>query len=241
MNQTLHIIALRTIRHSDRHNILTAFSLENGRMAFAVNAGRGPAAARQRALLMPLSVVECEARIQPGREIHSLAHITPMFPLHGLQSHPVKASVALFVAEVLTTLLRDGPPDAPLWKYISGSIAELSAIDAKRVANYHICFLAGLAGMLGIAPDTSDYRKGMIFDMADARFRLTAPTSAKRRLSPSESAAVVTLQRLNYRNMHRWRMTRGERRELLDGILEYFTIHYASLTGLKSLDVVRAL
>lgn len=240
MKQTLHLIALRTIRHSDRHNILTGYTLENGRMAFAVNAGAGASAARMRALLMPLSVVECEARIQPGKEVHTLLQVSPVTPLHGIHAHPVKASLALFIAEVLTTLLRDGPADAPLWHYLSLSISTLAELQAARVANFHICFLTGLSRMLGIAPDVTDYRRGMIFDMTEGRFRQSAPLHS-RFLTASESAIVGVLARLSYRNMHRWRMSRQERQSVLDGILEYISIHYASLSNLKSLEVVRSL
>ncbi len=240
MKQTFHLIVLRTIRHNERHNILTAYSLEAGRAAFAVNAGAGRSASRMRALLMPLSLVECEADVRPGREVHTLMQPRPMVALHGIYSSPVKSTVALFLAEVLEVVFRDGPADETVWRYVAGSIAAFDGLHGAAVANFHAVFLFGLARALGIAPDTGEYRAGMVFDMIDGMFRASAPLH-RHYLTAEDSAAVVTLSRLNYGNMHLWRMSREQRRRLLDELLRYYTLHYAAMGNIKSLDVVKTL
>ena len=42
-------------------------------------------------------------------------------------------------------------------------------------------------------------------------------------------------------NMHLFRFSRRERNEALDLILEYYSLHYTSLTSLRSLDILREL
>ena len=74
----MHIIALRTIKHNERSSILTAFSLEAGRVAFALPAGGGREAIRRRALLMPLSAVECVADTRRGTDILLMHEPRPM-------------------------------------------------------------------------------------------------------------------------------------------------------------------
>ena len=41
MKETLHLIALRTVRHNERNSILTAYTLERGMMSFLQPAGGG--------------------------------------------------------------------------------------------------------------------------------------------------------------------------------------------------------
>ncbi|MDE6153062.1 MAG: recombination protein O N-terminal domain-containing protein, partial [Muribaculaceae bacterium] len=53
MYTTLDCIALRTVRHSDRHSILSAYTRQRGRMSFLIPAGNGREATRRRAMLMP--------------------------------------------------------------------------------------------------------------------------------------------------------------------------------------------
>ena len=160
--------------------------------------------------------------------------------LQEVHSNPVKSAIALFLAEILGKVLMDGPPEELVWRYVAMSITELDRIETARAANFHAVFLYGLAGILGIAPDTGEYRRGMVFDMLDARFRLTPPLHSHF-LSAADSRAVITLSRLDYSNMHRWKMSKSRRRELLDSILQYYTLHHAQLTSLKSLDVLRSL
>lgn len=238
MKQHLHIVALRTVRHSDRHSILTVYSREAGRMAFAVPAGAGREATRRRALLMPLGLAECVADIKPGREIHQMSEPRSDNPLHGLRSNPVKSAVAMFVAELLGVVLRDGPPDEGLFDFICRSVLLLDALPAARTANFHICFLYYLGRYLGIEPDTESFREGCVFDMVDGTFRMTAPMH-RHYLEPQRARAVAMLGRMTFANMHLFRMTRLQRNDLLDGVLEYYSLHYTGLGGLHSLDVLR--
>lgn len=240
MKKELHIIALRTVRHTDRHSILTAYSLELGRVAFAIPAGAGREALRRRALLMPLALVECVADIRPGREVMIMHEPRAEEPLTSLRTNPVKSSLVMFIAEVLGVVLRDGPPDELSYAYIHNAVKLLDRLPTGSVANFHLMFLYGLGRFLGIEPDVSGYRQGMVFDMLDGRFRLSAPMH-RHYLDPVQSGAVVALSRMNPANMHLFKMTRHERNQLLDGILQYYSLHYTGLQSLRSLDVLREL
>ncbi|MCM1347798.1 MAG: DNA repair protein RecO C-terminal domain-containing protein [Firmicutes bacterium] len=240
MKQTLHIIALRTIRHNEKHNIFIGYSLERGRVAMAVTAGSGKSASRLRALLMPLSVVECEADISPDREVHSMRSVHADAALHSIYSHPVKSAVAMFLAETLSGVLREGPPEPALWHFIASSIGRLNELPPARVANFHVCFLFGLSRCLGIAPDVAEYGPGRVFDLRDGRFRLSAPLHTNF-VTGEEATAVWTLSRLTYRNMHLWHLTRNQRARLIDTELDYISMHYAPLPAIRSLDVLRSL
>ena len=233
-------MALRTIRHSEKHSILTAYSPECGRVAFAVPAGAGREASRRRALLMPLGLVECVADITAGREVHTMRDVRALVPLHGIHAHPVKSAIALFVAELLGIVLREGPPDEALFAYIRYSVIELDGVVPSRGANFHLCFLYGLGRFLGIEPYTDNYREGMVFDMQDGCYRLSPPMH-RNYLPPAESAVVAAMARMDYANMHLFKMSRQERNAVLDGILRYYSLHYSALGSLKSLDVLRVL
>lgn len=240
MRETLNLIPLRLIRHNERTNILTAYSLERGRLAFAVPAGSGKSASRLRALLMPMSLVECETEFRPGREILIMSNVRPTATLSDIHLSPAKSALALFLAETLATVLRDGPPDTHLWHFVADSVIALNLLPTRETANFHLCFLWRLGTILGIAPDASTHAPGRIFDMADGIFRASPPMHSQY-LTAADAAALPMLDRLNYRTMHLWQLTRSQRNHILDLILEYYTLHIAPLNGLKSLAVLRAL
>lgn len=240
MNQKMHIIALRQVKHSERHTILTAYSLENGRVAFAIPAGNGREASRMRALLMPLGAVECVAYMSAGQDVMRMGGVRQLQSCTGLLLNPIKSAVALFVAEVLDLVLREGEPDGAVWHYVCDSVKVLDELPSSRIANFHICFLCGLGRLLGIEPDVEEYHRGMIFDMVDGVYRITAPLHGQW-LGVEDSGVVSQLMRMNYANMHCYRFSRSQRNDLLDGVLRYFSLHHTSLALLKSLDVLRSL
>lgn len=237
----MHIIALRTIKHNDRSSILIAYSLEAGRVAFAVGAGGGRESIRRRALLMPLGAVECMAETRRGTDILMMHEPRPMSTASAsIHINPMKSSLAMFTAEVLGSVLRESGPDENLFAYIYNCMEVLAALPTERTANFHIMMLMGLGRFIGIDPRTDDYRPGMIFDMAEGRFQMTPPLH-RHFLNAADSEAVARLSRMTAANLHMFRMTRAERARILDLILDYYSLHVASLGSLKSLEVLRTL
>lgn len=75
MYQPLNCIALRMVRHSDRHNILTAYARQTGRIAFLLPAANTPRALSMRALAAPMSRFDCMAQIRPGRDLFNISEM----------------------------------------------------------------------------------------------------------------------------------------------------------------------
>lgn len=240
MKQQMHIVCLRSVRYSDSKYILSAYSLEAGRVSFLMNDGKGREAVRRRALTQPLALVECVADIVPGRDIHRMGDMRALAPLSGMRSNPVKCAVALFIAETLGSLLRESQSEPGLWKFVEQAIIALDGMDSRKTANFHLWFLYGLGRFLGISPDVGGYSPGEVFDMADGIFRKTAPMH-RDFISSEQAASVAMLERMTLDNMHLFRFTREQRNATLDGILRYLSMHYAPLSGLKSLDILRTL
>ena len=234
----LHCMALHTVRYNDRNNILTAFSLEEGRVSLLVSASASREARRRRAITMPLSFFECVADLRHGHTIANISDVRPSLALLELTSNPIKITVALFVAELLGIVLRETPEDPLLFRYLSYSAAALDSADSRETANFLIHFLYRLGTFLGIEPDTSTYRKGRVFDMIDGTFRDSAPLH-RRFLDGADAEAVYMLSRMNWDNYGMFRFNREQRRRVISVIIEYYTVHYTSLSRLNSLDVMR--
>ncbi|MDE6497955.1 MAG: DNA repair protein RecO [Muribaculaceae bacterium] len=242
MYETLHCLSLRLVRHDDSSSILTAWSAERGRVAVSIPAGAGREAQRRRALATPLSLVEGVVVSRPGREVLRLRDMRPWVVTSSVRAHPVKAAVALFVADVLDGALRTATADEHLSRFLFDAVRLLDGLTRPTaVANFHLWFLRALATFTGIAPDYGTWRPGRIFDMSEAVFRATPPLHG-RYLEPEQAAAVHMIGRLTPANMGRVRLNRDTRRRLLEGILEYYALHGALPGGAsRSLEVLRTL
>lgn len=238
MYRRLQCIALHTVRHSDRHDILTAYSREDGRVSLLVSAGTGREARRRRALLMPMSRFSCLADIRPGREIYAMRDVR-----HDgvpVATDPVRSMSALFAADILNSLLTEPMGDPLLYDYLAHALDILADAAGRRLANWHLTFLTGLTRFLGIEPDHASYRPGYIFDMTGGTFSATPPLRGPW-LDRDEARAAERLLRITFANMGAYRYTRADRAAILDHLLSYYTLHHTRLTSLRSPDILREL
>lgn len=236
----LHAIALRTVRHNERNDILSVYTAECGRMSVLVSAGTSATTRRRRALTQPLSMIECVVMDRPGRDLNPIRDLRPSLPLPSLHSDPRRMAIAMFTAEVLWHILPEGDADKGLWRFLADAVTLLDATP-NSVANFHLALLIGMGHYLGIAPDTASYRPGRIFDMAGGRFLDTPPTAHSRWLEAHDAAALYALQRITLTNSHLFAMNRQQRARALDLALQYYSLHYAPLSRLQSLDILRGM
>ncbi len=229
-------IVIDVIKHSDRHNVVTLFTRDRGRIAFLSPVGSGKAGRTRNARLLPLSVIEADINLRQSRELQLLGAITPAEIWHDIYFNPVKSSIAIFLSEFLNRYFRDSSPDPAAWEFIISSIRALDRLQ-RGLANFHIWFLIRFLDIAGIYPDLTDYERGDSLDMragipvADARLH-------RDMLSPEETRLLILLSRITLGNMRHYRFTGADRRRILDSILRYYAIHFPWLSSLKSPDIL---
>ncbi len=239
MLTSVNCIALNTIKYNDKHSILRAYSLEFGCMSFLVPVGNGKEARRRRAMLMSLSMFHCVADIRVGRDINVMRDLSTDMVLSDIHSHPIKSSIAFFISEILSVILREYQEDKTLYYFLQDSLQRLNSIN-KGISNFHICFLIKLIRYLGLEPDYSTYEKGAIFDYAEGLFRSTPPLHTNF-LSVEDSEILYKLSRMKFENMYCFKFSRVERQQILDALLKYYTMHYPALSSINSLNVLKEL
>lgn len=239
MWESLNGIVLNVIKYNDRNNIAHIYTDRHGMMSFLVAQGSTRAAAVRRAMMMPLSLLQFEARMAPGREIATLRDVRRAVPLAGLYGDPVKGAIAMFVSEVLVHCIQEREQNEGLYRYIETSVRLLDGMQ-HGVANFHICFLWHLGAFLGIEPDVESYREGYWFDMQGGTFT-SLPLPRGRGLEPRDARVLVLLSRMTFANMHLYRFNHQDRNRVLDLIIDYYRLHNSTLGTLKTPEVLRQL
>ena len=239
MYTSIDCIALRTTRLSDTKSLLSAWTRQHGRLTFSIPAGASKEARRRRALTAPLHTFEGVSDIRPDHDIHFIRDIRSSGTPLALDPDPAKSMLAIFLADTLDILLRRADADPNLSDFLFGSVDALGALtDPRATANFHLVFLYRLTHFLGIEPQLD--HQGTVFDMRDARFRATLPFHSDY-IRDRECTLLHALMRANYRSAGRLPLDRYSRKVALDKILHYYSIHLTSLSGLKSLDILRSL
>ena len=239
MYEKLKGIVLNTIHYSDKHNIVHVYTDGRGLMSFAVPLGKTQAARMRNALLMPLSLIDLEAGIRPGKDVATLREVRRNYPLATLYGDPIKNAIALFISELLAHVIQEPEGNDPLFRYIEQSVQLLEEMPGQ-VANFHICFLYHLGAHVGIQPNLESYRQGYWFDMTEGVF-VPAAVRGHAMLQPQEAQVIHLLSRMTFSNMGVFRFNRDERNRMLDLIISYYRLHNAALGTLRSPDILKQL
>lgn len=230
-------MVLQTIRHNDRNDIVTLFTPQRGRVALLSPSGNSKAARLRRARLAPLAIIETEVNFRETRELQFLGDVSTPHPWHNIYFNPMKGAMAIFLGEFLNKLLRTTEPELPMWHFL---LYAVNALDTLRrgMSNYHIAFLIRLLPFAGISPDMDTFKDGRYFDLQAGAFS-DVPAPHRNILLPSDAKAIPMLLRMNFRNLHLFRFNVEQRRQILQWLMRYYSIHLPVSESLRSLDVLR--
>jgi DNA repair protein RecO (recombination protein O) len=232
-------IVLNVIKYNDRSNIAHIYTDKRGIMSFIVPCGNTPASRMRNAMFMPLSLIEFEANIAPGREIANLNDIHRTYPLGSIYKDPVKSAITMFISELLSHTIQEHEQNKGLFQFITTAIQILELSD-DGIANFHLCFLYHLGAFIGIQPDIDSYKEGYWFDMDNGVFTQNMPVSPNR-LAPNEAHVIKVLSLMDLYNLRHFKFNHDERNQMLDTILTYYRIHNSTIGTLKSPDILKQL
>ena len=244
MLEKIEGIIIDIVRHTDKHNVVTLYTRQRGRMAFLIPLGVSKSGRLRNAAIQPMAVVGADVNIRSGKELHTLRQVNPLRLWHGIYSNPVKSSIIFFLTEFCNRLLRQYPADEKLWNFLMQSLSLLDTLSTRQTANFHIAFLIRLLPMTGIEPSVERWEPGLEFDMLSGEMAdRNHPSFLRRRslLSEDESSHIPMLMRMNFDNMHLFRFSHNERNRLLDRLLAYYGTHLPLGSEFKSLSVLREL
>lgn len=225
-------IVTDVLKHSDRHNVVTLFTREKGRVALLSAAGNGKTARVRNASLMPLSVISADINFNPSRELHFLGRFQRQILWKDIYFNPMKSALAMFMSEFINNYIRNSGADAQMWDFIVKSI-EILDKSTSGLANFHLAFLIEFMTYSGIKPDLSEWRKDAWFDMRGGVMTIFPPTH-KDILTPGESEKLPLLGRMDTHNFAVFKMNALQRRELLKGLMKYYSLHFPGITNLNS-------
>lgn len=232
MTEKLTAIALYTIKYSDKNSIVHMLTRERGRVALLLPQGNTPASRRRNALFMPLAGLDIVAVSTPNTDIMRLKEVEARHVLPAVISDPIKNALALFTAELLSKVVIDKEDSTELFLFADNA-ARLLEYQQRGLGNFHICFMLKLAVLLGIYPDSGEYRDGYGFDLTDAQF-MPYDIARTGMLPPLEAHAALIMDRMTFANLHRFKYSRAQRDYILEKLLLYYKIHGALSSDLKS-------
>lgn len=232
-------IVLGTSLYSDTYSIAHLFTRDFGRVSYLLPKRAGRKVKMKRSLFFPLSLLQMEVEHMPLRDIQRLIDVERQFPIYEINTHMTKMALAFFLSEFLSRVLRESDQNDMIFYFLKNSVETLEAAD-KGLANFHIALMLGLTRYLGFSPNLEVVEEDGYFDLLNGEFVPHVPMHAHY-LNRAHSAYLTTLQRMNYSNMHLFRLSHNHRTVIIDNLLDYYRLHTYSFPSLKSLEILREL
>ncbi|MBK7709872.1 MAG: DNA repair protein RecO [Bacteroidales bacterium] len=230
-------IILHQIKYTDSGIIAQLYTRKFGRQSFLIRGMRNRKSGKHNILFQPMFILDLEISYKESREMNVLKEFSVSYSPYDIYSDIRKSSVAIFLGEVLTSVLREESSHEELFDYIEKSIIYFDR-SSGSFANFHIAFLAGLSSYLGFEPGTRDDPDDSFFDMTNGIFVPLPPVHGIY-ANPEISEILSQVFLASYDSIKDIVLTGSLRNEVLDTLIRYYSLHLSGLKKINSLAVLK--
>ncbi|MFD0964560.1 DNA repair protein RecO [Pseudofulvibacter geojedonensis] len=214
-------IVLGKIKYQEHSLIVNCYTKEYGLQSYILHhILRKKKGKINPAYFLALSQLELKATHKKNQSIHKINDVRLLHTYTSLHTNVYKSSVALFLAEVLQSVLKEEEENSNLYNFLETSLLWYDLNEFN--ANFHILFLLKLSQHLGLYPNIKNIDQH--FFLHDANY-----------------AKINTLKELlgiNFDTLSSIKMTAQLRQDILQEILHYFSVNLGSFKQPKSLAIL---
>jgi DNA repair protein RecO (recombination protein O) len=238
MTEKTRGIVLHQIRYTDSGIVAWLYTRKFGRQSFLVRGMRKRKSGRHNIMFQPMFILDLEVRFKETREIQIASDISVHYSPAGIYSSIKKGPVAIFLGEVLASVLREEGPNERLFDFLENSIIYFDGC-RDDYANFHLAFLAGLSSFLGFEPHQKGDPEDRYFDLLNGCFVVLPPLHGNF-ANEEISAILASLFSSSYDKIRDIRITGSLRNEVLETLVKYYSMHLPGLKKINSLEVLKS-
>lgn len=230
-------IVLHQLKYTDSGVIVQFYTHDFGRQTLLIRGMRNRKSGRHNALFQPMFILDLVFYYKESREVQMLKDFSVAHSPAQIYADVRKSCMAVFLSEILSSVLREESPNHELFNYLEHSIRYLDECD-QGFSNFHIAFLIGLTSYLGIEPGRRDNPSKKYFDLRNGNFIFFPPTHPEY-CEPHIADILARFFSVSFDGMRNIPMTGQLRNEVLETIIKYFGIHLPGLRRVNSIEILR--
>jgi DNA repair protein RecO (recombination protein O) len=230
-------IILNQIKYTDSGIVARLYTRKFGRQSYMIKGMRNRKTGKHNILFQPLFILDLELNYKPSHEMQVLREFSVSFTPFDICSNIRKSCVAIFLGEVLTSVLKEESPNEDMFDYIEESIIYFDSCK-EGYANFHIAFLAGLSSYLGFEPGVRENPDDVFFDMTNGKFVPLPPVNGNY-ASDEISNILADFFTASYDTASNIILTGALRNEVLETLVRYYSLHLPGLKKIRSLEVLK--
>jgi DNA repair protein RecO (recombination protein O) len=230
-------IVLHQIKYTDSGIVAQLYTRNYGRQSFLIRGMRNRKAGKHNILFQPMFILDIEMQYKQAREMQIMKEFSVFFTPYDIHSNIKKSVVAIFLGEVLTSVLKEESPHEEMFDFIEESIIYFDK-STEGYANFHIAFLAGLSSYLGFEPSLRSGTDDRFFDLKNGAFVPVPPVHGFY-AATDVSSVLASFFSASYEACGSISLTGTLRNEVLETLMKYYSLHLPGLRKIKSLEVLK--
>ena len=226
-------IALSTIKYSESSVIFKCYTLSNGIKSYIIKGIRSKKnKSLSLGLFQPMTILEINANHKNNGGLENMRAAKILAPYRTIPFDIIKNSLVLFISEVLSKSILEEEKNSVLFNYIKSSVLWLDS--SKKYVNFHIQFLIKILKYLGISPNFEDNLD--FFENSKNQFDYSDDFNDK--ISGKFIEKFEFLLGTNFDNGVNCMISNEERKELLEFLMSYMSIHIGGFRRPNSLNIM---
>jgi DNA repair protein RecO (recombination protein O) len=229
-------ILLHHVKYSDNSLIAQFYTQEYGRLSVMVKGISSKRGTARYSYFQPLNIFNLELYYYEKRELHNLKELNLAYIPGRMYGDIYHSSVAMFISEILYSIIREEDPNRMLFDFIESSVIALDRM-SSGISNFHLWFLVAFTDYAGIGPSRTSMGT-FFFDMLTGQFTSQQP-SHRDFLEPESAKLLNLLIQMPAGDIAFLRLSGEERTEMLAKLLKYYSLHLPGIRQIKSLQVMK--
>ena len=208
-------VVFRFVKYGDTSIIVNIFTSQFGLQSYIVNGVRSKKG--KIALYQPLTLLDLVVYHKETATIMRIKEAKCIYPFQQIQTDVRRTTIALFIEELINKSIKEEAHAGELCDFLIQSLVTLDKIDKPE--NFHLIFMVLLSRHLGFQPQSaSEVLGGRVMDF-------------------EEEKNLELFLKADYHS--EISLTNIQRRNILDALLRFYSMHVENFGTMKSLSVLR--
>jgi DNA repair protein RecO (recombination protein O) len=208
-------IVLKTTPYGDSSVVAQIFTEKFGIQSYMINGIKKPKAKIRMNMLQPLHLTEMVVYHKTNTGIQRISELRPSPIFRTIPYDIVKSTITMFLNEVLYKSIRQ----------------------QNTSVNFHLAFLLKLTRFLGFAPSTETKSNQNYFDLQEGAY-CSMPPVHPYFLGRDDAALFMSVFTTSFDKLNDLQLNTTTRRNILDKILVFYTLHTASFGDIRAHKVL---
>ena len=236
-------IVLRTVKYGETSVIVSILTELFGLQSYLVNGVRTHLAkgGSKAGLFQPAAMLDLVIYHQELKNLQRLKEFNWNYLYQHVFSDVVTHAVALFMIELLQKCLKQPEPNPELYYFIEDALKGLDQSEPQVQANFPLFFASHLAGFFGLRIDDNYSEKRSFLDLEEGYFSEVKPLHPHYLENPLSEISSHILKIMQPAELSDLPLNKEKRRMLLMAYEDFYSMHIAGFTALKTLPVLRTI